>query len=164
MIAVCMNKNSYTCEMIQESKEFNLTILDERAPFSLFRRFGFQSGRTVDKFSDYEYKELAQNGIYYVTEGANAVLSCKVETILDLGSHLLFTATIGDSKVLSDVPSMSYTYYHEHVREQAPKKEEGRKAWRCIICGYVYDHPDLPEDFICPWCGHPASDFEEIRI
>ncbi len=164
VISICVTKDSYTESLIEKSGKFNLSILDERAPFSLFRRFGFQCGRDVDKFKDYEYKEMADNGIWIVTEGANAWLSCEVDQAIDVGSHMLFTAFVTGSGKLSDSPSVSYTYYFEHIKPKQEEKSEGRKAWRCTICGYVYEHPDLPADFICPWCKHPASFFEEITI
>ena len=43
-----------------------------------------------------------------------------------------------------------------------PKPQEEIKGWVCDICGYVYEGEDLPEDFICPLCKHPASDFSRI--
>lgn len=164
VITIAVSKNGYTASLIQRSRKFNLSIIDEDADFDLFRHFGFQSGRDVDKFTGYEHKRMAENGIWYVTKGTNAWISCEVDQMVDLGSHLLFIAYVTGSGKLSDTPSMSYTWYHERVKPQPEQTKGSRKAWRCTICGYIYEHPDLPADFICPWCGHPASDFEEISI
>lgn len=163
-VTVAVNKTGYTCSLIEQSGIFNLSILDEDADFEIFRHFGFQSGRDVDKFSDYEHCAKTENGLYYVTRGTDAVISCTVTQKVDLGTHMLFVATVDEARVLSDVPSASYTYYHEHIKPKREEKKEGRIAWKCKICGYIYDHEDLPADFICPWCKHPASDFEKIYV
>ena len=65
-----------------------------------------------------------------------------------------------ESKVLSDAPSLSYDYYHKNIKPK-PQKQV-KKGYRCKICGYVYEGDELPEDFVCPLCKHPASDFEKI--
>lgn len=165
VITISVSKDSYTRELIQRSRKFNLSILDEKAPFSLFKHFGFQSGRTFDKFGSYEHKAISKNGLYYITEGTNAYVSCEVDQEIDLGSHVLFTAYVTEAKVLADDPSATYSFYHSHIKKfEEQKAATGKKGWRCIICGYIYDKPDLPADFICPWCKHPASDFEEIDL
>lgn len=164
-ISICVNKSGYTCSLIEKSGIFNLSIIDEEADFDLFRHFGFQSGRTTDKFADYKDCAKSENGLYYVTRGINAVISAKVVQTVDLDTHLLFIAEVTDSMVLSDAHSASYSFYHEHIKPKPQQeKKEGRVAWRCIICGYIYDHEYLPEDYICPICKHPASDFEKIYL
>ena len=164
-MAICVNKSGYTGELIRKSRKFSLSILDENADFEIFRHFGFQSGRDVDKWAGWDHKEKGPDGLYHITQGANAWISCEVDEEIDLGSHIMFIAFIRDAGILSDVPSASYTYYHAHIKPKPEaKKEEGRPAWRCTICGYIYEGADLPADFICPWCKHPASDFEPIRI
>ncbi len=166
IITVSVSKDSYTRELIQQSRKFNISILDEKAPFDLFKHFGFQSGRTFDKFGSYEHKAVSENGLYYVTEGTNAFISCEVDQEIDLGSHVMFVAYVTEAKTISDVPSASYSYYHAHIKPKFEDKKTttGKKGWRCVICGYIYDQPDLPADYICPWCKHPASDFEELAL
>lgn len=166
VITISVNKDSYTAELIQKTRKFNISIIDERAPFELFRHFGFQSGRNFDKFKDYDFKEISENGLYYVTEGTNSFISCEVDAEIDLGSHIMFVAFVTEAKILSDSPSASYTYYHEHIKPKFEDKKTNskKKGWRCIICGYIYEHEDLPADYICPWCKHPASDFEMIDL
>ena len=161
-VAVSLNKTDYTHDMIVKTGEFNLSFLDETAPFDTFKHFGYQSGRDVDKFEKFEYS-LAANGIPYITKGANAYLSAKVTKTIDLGSHTMLIAEITDAEVFSKVPSMSYSYYFANVKPKPQAKETEKKVgWICTICGYIYPHEELPADYICPICKHPASDFRKL--
>ncbi len=164
-ISVAVNQSNLTQELIQKSGKFNLSVLSEEADFEVFRHFGFQSGREVDKFAGYPHCKRSENGIYYVTAGTNGYISATVEQMIDLGSHTLLIAAVEDMQDLSGEPSATYSYYHSVIK---PKPEEqktmGKTAWRCKVCGYVYEGEELPADFICPWCKHPASDFEKITI
>lgn len=164
-ICISVNKSNLTHDMVKETKAFTVSVISEKASFELFKRFGFQSGRNVDKFSDFTGMVRGQNGIYYVTEGTNAFISVKVEKMEDLGSHTMFIGTITDMDVLSDDNSVTYGYYQEHIKpkpQAVGKTEDGQTIWRCRICGYEYVGEELPDDFICPICKHPASDFEKI--
>ncbi|MDD7408195.1 MAG: flavin reductase [Anaerovoracaceae bacterium] len=162
-VAISVNKANYTHDMIQKTGEFNLSFLSEDSKFSTFEHFGFQSGRDVDKFEKFSYK-LSENGLPYITEGANAFLSAKVTKTVDLGSHTMFIGEITDGEVLNDTASVSYSYYFANIKPKPEKKEESEKqvGWICTICGYIYPHEELPEDFICPICKHPASDFKKL--
>ena len=165
-ISVAVNKNNFTCGMILESGCFTASVIARTATFDLFRRFGFQSGRDTDKFAGLDAVRRAGNGTLIVTEGTNAWISAKVEQAIDLGSHMLFIAAVTDMDVLSDTPSATYEYYQENIKpkpEAAGKTPEGKTIWRCRICGYEYVGEELPEDFICPICKHPASDFEKVN-
>lgn len=166
-ISIAVNKTNYTCELIQRSGMFNISVLSEAADFSLFQRFGFQSGRTVNKFAGFAGCRRSFNGLYYITEGTNAYFSAVVEQEIDLGTHMLFIASVEDMEVLSEEPSASYTYYQAHIKPQPQKTEAaaaGKTVWRCRICGYTYEGEELPEDFLCPLCKHPASDFEKVTL
>ena len=172
-VAVSLNKADYTCGMIMKTGEFNLTFLSEDAKFETFEHFGYQSGKDVDKFAKdslakFEYK-LAANDIPYITTGANAYLSAHVTKSVDLGSHMLFIAEITDAEVFSKTPSVSYSYYFANIKPKpAAKAADGDAAgekkvgWICTICGYIYPHEELPADYICPICKHPASDFKKL--
>lgn len=161
-VVIAVNKANYTHDTIMETKKFNICILSEEADFSLFQRFGFQSGRNVNKFDGFTDYKKGNNGLAIITQGTNGYISAWVEQTIDLGTHTLFIAAVTDMDVLNDVPSATYTYYHAHIKPQ-PKKEETKKTgWRCKICGYIYEGEVLPDDFICPICKHPASDFEKI--
>ncbi len=123
------------------------------------------SPRDVDKFEGYEACRRGENGIYYVTEGTNAYISAKADHMIDLGSHTMFIGEITDMDVLSKEPSVTYEYYLKEIKpkpEAVGKTENGQTVWRCKICGYEYVGEVLPEDYVCPICKHPASDFEKI--
>ena len=159
-IAVGINKDNYTYEMIEKTGVFNVSVLTEEVPFSVFEDFGFKSGRTEDKFSSFNDKERSENGIFYLTKYTNAFISAKVIKTLDCGTHMMLIAEVTDAKILSDAPSVTYDYYFKNIK---PKPEAKKKGYVCKICGYVYEGDPLPDDFICPLCKHPASDFEPIR-
>ncbi len=166
-ISVAVNKANYTCGMILDSGVFTASVISQDASFALFQRFGFQSGKdvAVDKFEAFGKVKRLANGTLAVTEGTNAWISAKVEQVIDLGSHMLFIAEVTDMDVLSDTPSATYTYYQESIKPKPQKvgtTPEGKTVWRCRICGYEYVGEELPEDFICPVCKHPASDFEKV--
>lgn len=168
-ISICVNKANYTHDLIMADKKFNISILSEKAEFSTFQRFGFQSGRDVNKFDGFEgCYEMAGNGLPYVTKGTNAYLSGSVVQTIDLGSHTMFIADVTDGVVLDSTPSTTYTYYQNNIKpkpQAAPKPGAKTKTvWRCRVCGYIYDGPDLPADFICPICKHGAQDFEKVEV
>ena len=164
-IIITVNKTNYTHDMVLETGRFTLSVLSEQAEFSTFQRFGFQSGRDVDKFDGFqEHAVRGDNGILYVTRGTSAWLSCKVVSTLDLGTHTLFLADVEDGDLLSGDPSVTYTYYQANIKpkpQAAPPTS--KKRWVCTVCGYVYEGDFLPDDFICPLCKHPASDFEPLN-
>lgn len=162
-ISITVNKTNVTHDMLKKTGECNLSILSQNVPFEIIKRFGFQSGREVEKLKDFTGYERSSNGIAYVTEGVNGYISGKVVQTMDLGSHTLYIADVTDMEILSQIPSVTYEYYFEHIKPKPQKKEDGTQTvWRCKICGYEYVGEELPEDFICPLCKHPASDFEKV--
>lgn len=164
-ISIAVNKANYTRELVEKSGRFNLSVLSEAAGFDIFRHFGFQSGRDVDKFVDYLHCERSANGLYVITNGTNAYISAAVEKTVDLGSHMLFIAAVDDMEVLSGDPSATYAYYQDQIKPKpARQASSGKTAWRCTVCGYIYEGEELPVDFTCPLCKHPASDFEKITV
>ena len=165
-MSVCVNKANLTHDMILESGIFTVSVISQEAKFELFKRFGFQSGRDVDKFADFDQFDLGKNGLPFIREGTNAYISVKVEKTQDLGSHTMFIGEITDIEVLSQTPSATYEYYMNNIKPKPEKvrvTEDGKTVWRCKICGYEYVGEELPEDFICPICKHPASDFEKVK-
>lgn len=164
-LSICVNKQNYTHDMVKRMGEFTVSVLSQNADFELFKHFGFQSGRDVNKFENFTQCSRGTNGIYYITEGTNAYLSVKVKKTEDLGSHTMFIGEITDMEVLSEAPSVTYDYYLNNIKpkpQAVGTAEGGQIIWRCTICGYEYVGEELPEDFICPICKHPASDFEKI--
>ena len=172
-IAVGINKANYSYGVIEKTKKMNVLCLSESAKFERFKTFGFQSGKDVEKLR-YETFFRSENGLAVIDKWVNAYLSLEVEQVLDLGSHGLFICSVTESGVFSKEPSMTYAYYHKHVKPQPKpqqekltpfsptKKEATVKGYRCKICGYVHEGTPLPQDFVCPWCKHPATDFEPI--
>ena len=162
-ISIAVNKDNFTHDLVKASGKFNISILSEEADFDLFRHFGFQSGRTVDKFDGFTDCRRSENGLYVVTRGTNGYISATVEQALDLGTHTLFIASVDDMEVLSPAPSATYAYYQANIKPRPEKAApQGKTTWRCTVCGYVYEGETLPADFVCPLCKHPASDFEKV--
>ncbi|MCL2628508.1 MAG: flavin reductase [Oscillospiraceae bacterium] len=169
-IAIAVNKENYSHDMIVKTGGFNVCILDESAPFKVFEHFGFQSGRDTDKFADCSTNERTANGIRYLTKYTNAVISGKVIEKNDYGTHSLFIAEVGETLVFSNEPSVTYAYYFANIKPKPqPVKSSGsdggsgsKKGYVCKICGYVYEGEPLPDDFICPLCKHGVVDFEPI--
>ena len=161
-ITVFVNKANYTEELIRKTGVFNVSVLTESAPVAIFKQFGFSSGRDTDKFAGKEYP-TTENGLYYIPDHTNAVISAKVVGAHDYGTHTLFVAEVTEAKTLSNEQSVTYAYYQSHIK---PKPETanvgGVEKWVCKICGYVHEGA-LPDDFVCPWCKHPASDFEKMK-
>ena len=161
-ISVAINKANLTHDFVLRSGKLNVSILSQGAAFDTFRHWGFQSGHQVDKSIGIRL-ERSSNGLVYITEGANAYLSAEVEQSIDLGTHTLFIARVTDGAKLSDTPSTTYTYYQQHIKPKpAAPKAETKKGWICTICGYIYEGEELPEDYICPLCKPPASDFKPL--
>ncbi len=156
---ISVNKSNYTHDEIMETKEVNISILDTDCQMDVFKRFGFQSGRDVNKFEGFENNKRSKNGIIYLTQHTNSYISAKVIGSQDFGSHTVFKIEMIDGEVLSKKPSLTYAYYHENIKPKAAPKSSG--GWRCKICNYIHEDENLPNDFICPICKHGASDFEK---
>lgn len=159
-VAVTINKDNYSHHVIKQTGIMNLNCLSTDAPFSVFETFGFQSGRVADKFA--QCKPLrSDNGLAFLPRYINSFMSLKVEQYVDLDTHGMFICTITEARVISNVDTMTYTYYQNYVK---PKPQtEGKKGFVCVVCGYIYEGDELPEDFVCPLCKHGAADFEPIE-
>ena len=159
-VAVTINKQNYSYHVIKQTGVMNVNCLDTSAPFSVFETFGFQSGRTADKFAGYE--ELrSDNGLRFLPRYINSFMSLKVESFVDLDTHGMFICSVTEARVMEDKPTMTYDYYQNEVK---PKPQtEGKKGFVCKICGWVYEGEELPDDIVCPLCKHGAADFEPIQ-
>lgn len=158
-IAVTINKQNYSYHTIQKTGLLNVNCLDVSAPFSVFQRFGFQSGRTVNKFEGLEILR-SDNGLAFLPRYINSFMSLKVESFVDMDTHGMFICTVTEARVMSDADTMTYTYYQKNVK---PKPEtEGKHGFVCKVCGWIYEGDELPDDIICPLCKHGAADFEPI--
>ena len=158
-VAVNINKANYSHHVIKQTGVLNVNCLSVEAPFSVFQQFGFQTGRSVDKFAGQTVRR-SDNGLVFLDKYINAFMSLKVEQYVDLGTHGMFICSVTEARVVSDQETMSYTYYQKYVK---PKPQtEGKKGFVCKVCGYIYEGDELPEDYICPLCKHGAADFEPI--
>ena len=159
-VAVNINKANYSHHVIKQTGVMNVNCLSTEAPFKVFETFGFQSGRTADKFADCTPLR-SDNGLVFLPRYINAFLSLKVEQYVDLGTHGMFICSVTEARVISDAETMTYTYYQKNVK---PKPQtEGKKGYVCKICGYIHEGDELPDDFVCPLCKHGAADFEPIE-
>lgn len=158
-VAVTINKQNYSYHIIKQTGKMNVNCLDTTAPFSVFQNFGFQSGRTVDKFANIDVLR-SDNGLVFLPRYINSFMSLKVEQYVDLDTHGMFICSVTEARVISDNETMTYSYYQNQVK---PKPETaGKKGFVCKVCGWIYEGDTLPEDIVCPLCKHGAADFEPI--
>ena len=161
-IAISVINSNLTCQMIKDSGVFTLSVLDKKTTFETIKHFGYQSGKNVDKFADFEYSTDSA-GCPYLNSQICALFSAKVIAAQNLGSHTLFTAEVTDAKIMSREEPITYAYYQSFIKPKPAAPTSGKiVGWRCKICGYVHNSPELPSDFTCPLCGHPAEDFEPV--
>ena len=159
-IAVTINKANYSYHVIKQTGQMNVNCLSTDAPFKIFENFGFQSGRTEDKFAGMEYGK-SDNGLAYLDRYINAFMSLEVEQYVDFDSHGMFICKVTEARVISDKETMTYSYYQNNVKPKPAT--DGKKGYVCKVCGYVYEGDTLPDDYVCPLCKHGAADFEPIK-
>ena len=159
-VAVCINKANYSHDIIKATGIMNVNCLTEDTPFDVFKTFGFVSGRDNDKFANTGYY-VSSNGMAVLDKNINAFISLEVADYVDLGTHGMFICSVTHAEIISESPSVTYTYYQKNIK---PKPQtQKKKGFVCKICGYVYEGDTLPEDYICPLCKHGAADFEELK-
>lgn len=158
-ISVTVNKNNYTHDMIKKTGVFNISVLTESVPFSVFQHYGFKSGRDTEKINS-STMPRSENGVVYLSAFTNAFMSAKVVEETDCGTHTMFIAEVTEAQTLSDERSVTYQYYFDNIK---PKPQpQKKKGFVCQICGYVYEGDELPEDFVCPICKHSADAFKPL--
>lgn len=159
-LTIAINKANYTSLMVQRTKKFNISILTKSTPFDTIKLFGYQSGKNINKFSDFKETNRSENKILYITKNTNSFISCNITQEHDLQTHYLFIAEAIDAKVFNNEPTLTYDYYQQNIK---PKPQNSnKKGWRCKICGFIYEEEILPPDYICPVCKHGAIDFEKL--
>ena len=165
-VIIAINKENYTNKMLKKNKIFNATVLTVNTDMEIIQTFGFTSSKENDKYKNFQI-EKDTNNISYIKENMAALIECEVINEIDLDTHTVFIAKILNTKKLSDEEVMTYDYYHKVKNgitpPKAPTYEKPKKGYRCKICGYVYEGETLPEDFVCPICGAPATAFEKIE-
>ena len=166
-MAVTSNKDNYTEQLIEKSGRFCGAVLTQDTDMEMIKTFGFQSSKDADKFEKVEFKRDV-HGIAYPIQNVASYFSVKVVQKVDLGTHVMFIGEVEDAEVLAEKEVMTYAYYHQVKNGTTPKnapsfqEKTEKSGWRCSICGYIYEGDPLPEDFVCPLCGAPASVFEKI--
>jgi len=161
-ISITVNKANYTHDVIIKTGAFNVSVLDTGVPFSVFERFGFQSGRDKDKFAGSGWDSRAENGIRYMPKYTNGVIAARVAESYDYGTHTLFVADVTEAFALSDEPSVTYQYYFDNIKPKPKPPQKDVSGFVCRICGYMYEGDELPADYVCPLCKHGPDDFERI--
>ena len=160
-ISIAVNKKNFTHDIIAKTKKFTVSIISEAATFDLFKHFGFQSGKNVDKFADFDKVKRTANGTLAITEGTNSYISANVIQQVELDTHSIFIAEVVDMEKISDIPSTTYNFYQAHIKPKPVVKATGGKTkWVCRICGYVYEGDQPPAE--CPLCKHPSTDFDKV--
>ena len=186
-VAVSINKQNFTHDLIASSSKFAVSILAESTPLELIQEFGFKSGRDIDKLAGTSYR-MGVTGAPIVLDHAIAFLEAEVVDSLDAGTHTVFLGRIVASDNLSNEPPMTYAYYHQVKKGRAPKTAPTYQAapapkasefpqYQCAICGYIYDpaqgdpanniapgtlFADLPDSWCCPLCGAPKDAFQAL--
>ena len=168
-ISIALNNASFTNEMIKQSEMFNVSVMNQNVDFELIKRFGFQTGRNIEKFENFKGMERSKNGIYYIKEGTNSFISVKITETIDIGTHTMFVGKITEMEILNNIKSATYEFYQNHIKPKPELKSSENNSdkntvWRCSICGYEYEGEELPENFVCPVCGHTAEVFEKIVL
>lgn len=168
-LSIALNKNNYTLKLIETSGNFSAVVLSEDVDMDLIRRFGFQSGRDADKFDGIPQKKDSFSNPY-PTEGIAAHFSCRVISMLDVGTHVILIGEVTEAEVAeTDAPVLTYANYHLKKNGVTPptapsyqEKAETKTGYRCSVCGYILESDTLPPDFICPVCGKNASYFVKL--
>lgn len=161
IVLISLSKQNYTYQMIEKTKMFSVSMLSEKAPYSIFTHFGFQTGSKVDKFKDYANAKRNKDGLLYLDQYCNSYVTCRVLESYDFSTHVIYKAELMDAVKLNDDKSVTYDYYQTHIKPK-PAPTSQKKGYRCTICNYVYEGDVLPSDFICPICKHGPSDFVKL--
>ncbi len=158
MVAVCLNKQNLTHEYVQSSKVFAASVLTVDTPMEFIGKFGFKSGRDIDKLDGVKH-QLGTTGAPVVVDYSAAYFEAEVVASMSAETHTLFLGRLVNADVLDELAEpMTYAYYHQVKRGKAPKtaptyvaetskgevKPQETEAaalpkWVCTVCGYVYD-------------------------
>ena len=159
-VSVTINKDNYSHDVIKQTGKMNVNNLTTMTPFTVFEKYGFHSGRDVNKFENTNFKRL-ENGLLVLDDYINSYISLEVEQYIDLGSHGMFICNVIEAEIISKTPTMTYEYYQKNVKPKSNAKKE-ISGYVCTVCGWVYEGDNLPDDIVCPLCKHGADAFEKI--
>jgi rubredoxin len=171
-VAVSIHHDNYTTSCIEKSGMFAVSILHEKSDPEIIKTFGFTSSKDKDKFKNFDYSYHSNMPVINDSVG---YIVCKVINKMQSPTHTVFLGQVVDCNFIKKgQPVMTYDYYYNVIRGTSPKNAPTYSAastkkgkYVCKICGYVYDgaipFEQLPDDYICPICKHPKSDFELIK-
>ncbi len=191
VLGVCLNTVNLTCGMISNTGRFSISVLEDATPLQFIGKFGFRSGRDIDKFSDTEHFISEKTGLPIVTENCISYFECEVQQKISIMHYIFFVAKIVNADILAVGKPLTYACYHEikggKTSKNAPTytaetkkpgvKGDKMKKYKCTVCGYIYDpekgdpehginpetsFQDIPEDWVCPVCGVGKDQFEEV--
>lgn len=158
LIAVAVMKKNYTNEMLHKNEKFAISVMGLNANMEIIKTFGMNSMRDIDKFENVKTTEV--DGLPIIDESLGYMI-CEVVDKIENETHTLFIGKLVEADVYEDSEVMTYGYYQEHKDELLKvTTEEGKTAWVCTMCGYVYYGEKLPDDFKCPLCGVGKEFFE----
>ena len=151
LIAVSVMNKNYTNELMKVNDKFALSILDEKVNGEIIKTFGFNSARDINKFEKVKTEEV--EGVNIISDSIGYMV-CEIIDRIQNDTHILFIGKLIEADMFKESKEMTYAYYQEH-KEDILKvtTENGKTAWVCMACGYVYYGDELPEDFVCPVCG-----------
>ena len=188
-VAISINKQNYTNELIKLSRKFVISILSQATPMTFIGNFGFKSGRNINKLQNVKIK-TGTTKVPIVLENTVSYIEVELEKELDCGTHTIFVGKIVDCDVVNDAEPMTYAYYQDvkggkspktaptYVKDEASAASHASASYVCSVCGYVYDElkgdpdngiapgtkfEDLPQTWTCPVCGADKSKFEKSK-
>ncbi|OAA95145.1 rubredoxin [Clostridium coskatii] len=187
ILAVSINKKNLTHDYIQSSKLIGISALSIETPIEFIGKFGFKSGRDIDKFEGVSFKTI-ESGVPIILDNTSSYFELKVEKEIDVFTHTIFICKVLNAELINDVEQITYKYYQDMKRGISPKVEanipqnknqtsKNIGKYECTVCGYIYDpavgDPDsgipagtpfenIPDDWTCPICGVTKDNFKLI--
>ena len=159
LVAVAVMKNNYTNELMKNNDTFALSVIGKDTNPEIIKTFGFNSMRDINKFENIDITNI--DGINIINNTLGYMICEKIDSI-DNDTHTLFIGKLIEADLFEDKEAMSYTYYQEHKDELLKvTTDEGKTAWICSVCGYIYYGDELPDDFECPVCGVNKTFFDK---
>ena len=159
LVAVAVMKNNYTNELMKNNDTFALSVIGKDTNPEIIKTFGFNSMRDINKFENTDITNI--DGINIINNTLGYMICEKIDSI-DNDTHTLFIGKLIEADLFEDKEAMSYTYYQEHKDELLKvTTDNGKTAWICSVCGYIYYGYELPDNFECPICGVNKTFFDK---
>lgn len=150
LIAVSVMKKNYTNMLLKNNDKFAISILGKEVNPNIIKTFGFNSMRDINKFENIDTIEVQGINIVKNTLG---YMVCEIVDSIDNDTHTLFIGKLIEADLFEDKEEMTYGYYKAHKDELLKvTTENGKTAWICTVCGYVYYGDEIPDDYKCPIC------------